>query len=297
MSKSSILSCGEVLWDLFPEGPRFGGAPANFACHAALLGGTVSILSAVGDDERGTEAIAILRGFGVDTSLVQRTPAYPTGVVRVSVSSDGKPSYDIATGAAWDSVTWSAEIATRLDAADAVYFGTLGQRSAASRETIRRSLEYARARGMMRVLDLNLRAPFFDDAMIRESVGLASVVKLSDEELLPAARACGIAESNDHAAMLASLREKFGLEVAAMTLGAEGALLVSPAGTVTQPGFPTVVRDTVGAGDSFTAALVMGLLRNESLAAIAHSACLLASRVCAQDGAVPVATGQLTASH
>ena len=102
-----ILSCGEVLWDLFPEGARFGGAPANFACHAALLGGEVSLLSAVGLDERGTEAFAILQRFGIDTSLIQRINETTTGTVDVTVDPSGKPSYTIQPSSAWDHIAWS----------------------------------------------------------------------------------------------------------------------------------------------------------------------------------------------
>ena len=144
MTKPQILSCGEVLWDLFPEGARFGGAPANFACHAAILGGDVTMLSAVGSDARGDEAIAILGAFGIDTSLVQRIADAPTGSVGVNLDAAGKPDFEIHADSAWDRIAWTGAIEAHLAKADAIYFGTLGQRSAASRATIRRAMVLAK---------------------------------------------------------------------------------------------------------------------------------------------------------
>ena len=287
-SKSKhILSCGEVLWDLFPAGPRFGGAAANFACHAALLGGKVTIVSAVGDDARGHEAIAILQSFGVDTSLIQRIGGAPTGSVSVSVDAAGKPSFEIQAGSAWDRIAWTPELESRITTADAIYFGTLSQRSETSRATIQHALSIAQARGTRRVLDVNLRKPFFDASLIRESISHASVLKLSDDELDEVVSDCGIIAERNPAAALRALLERYQLDLVAMTRGADGALLVSQTEAVDQPGIPTVVRDTVGAGDAFTAALVVGLLRGESLRTIARVACETAAVVCEQDGAVP----------
>ncbi len=291
MSKPSILSCGEVLWDLFPEGPKFGGAPANFACHAALLGGRAAILSAVGDDDRGREAIGILQRFEVDTSLLQRVAEAPTGAVGVTVDLSGIPSFEIHAGSAWDRVAWTSELAARLTEVDAVYFGTLGQRGEVSRATIRRVLSVSKARGIPRVFDVNLRRPFFDAALIRESIAQATVLKVSDDELDEVLAACGLKRLTDPSATLRSLLNRHQLDLVAMTRGADGALLVSAAETIDQPGIPTVVRDTVGAGDSFTAALVVGLLRGDPLKTIARVACKTAATVCAHTVAVPDLTG------
>lgn len=285
--KPRILSCGEVLWDLFPEGARFGGAPANFACHAALLGGDVTMLSAVGNDGRGDEALTILQGFGVETSLVQRILDEPTGSVGVSVDSAGKPSFEIHAGSAWDLIDWTDALEAKVSEVDAIYFGTLGQRGAVSRATIRRAMGLARERGMFRVLDVNLRSPFYDAALIHESIAQASVLKLSDEELSEVATACGIALDTKPEATLRSLLTRFGLHLVVMTRGAEGALFVSPNGIIDQPGIPTTVVDTVGAGDSFTAAFVLGILRGDAPEVILQKACEIASAVCSQSGAVP----------
>ena len=288
MSKHRILSCGEVLWDLFPEGARFGGAPANFACHAALLGSQVSMLSAVGNDARGTDAIAILQGFGIDTSLVQRIADVPTGSVGVSVDAAGKPGFEIHAGSAWDRIAWTSALEARIAKVDAIYFGTLGQRGEVSRATIRQGLNLAKARGILRVLDVNLRRPFHDAALIRESIAQASVLKLSDDELPEVAAACDIVPDAKPETALRALLNRFALDHVVMTRGAHGALLVSPDDAVNQPGIPTKVVDTVGAGDAFTAAFVLGFLRGDTPDAILRKACEVASAVCAQPGAVPV---------
>lgn len=283
----AILSCGEMLWDLFPAGPRFGGAPANFACHAALHGARVALLSAVGDDPRGREATAILRRFGLDPSLVQTIADAPTGTVGVSVDAAGKPTFEIHAGSAWDRIAWTPALETHLAGVDAIYFGTLGQRDPVSRATIRRALAVATSRGRLRVLDVNLRRPFFDAALIRESVAEATVLKLSDDELDAVLAACGVPPGPDPTASLRALLVRHRLDLVALTRGAAGALLVSATEVIDQPGIPTMVRDTVGAGDSFTAALVVGLLRGEPLNTLARVACETAAAVCAHAGALP----------
>jgi len=287
MTSPRILSCGEVLWDLFPEGPRFGGAPANFACHAALLGASVSMLSAVGTDARGAEALSILKRFGIDTALVRSASNVATGTVGVSVYAAGKPSFEIHANAAWDDITLKGETHPSLSAFDAVYFGTLGQRSPRSRDSIRSVLHEAKSLGVLRVLDINLRSPFFDHALLRDSIALASVLKLSDEELPEVAAACAIPLETSPEATLQTLHSRLGLDCIAMTQGAEGALMVSRSGTTVQPGIPAKVVDTVGAGDAFAAALVVGLLRRQADADILRFACKTASAACTHAGGVP----------
>ena len=287
MNKPKIISLGEVLWDLFPAGPRFGGAPANFACHAAHLGGEVSMVSAVGNDERGREAVEILDSFGIDTSLIQTHPNAPTGTVGIELDAKGKPTFTIHEGSAWDGITWTPELEARIAEVDAVYFGTLGQRGETSRATIRQGLKLAKARGLLRVLDVNLRKPFYDAALIRESIALASVLKLSDDELPEVAAACDIPLEGAPEVALHRLIARFELDLVVMTRGAKGAMLISPDSTLDQPGIPTTVVDTVGAGDSFTGAFTLGLLQRVAPEAILRKACETAAYVCSQSGAVP----------
>ena len=287
MKKPKIISLGEVLWDLFPDGERFGGAPANFACHAALQGADVTMLSAVGNDDHGRDAIKILSDYRVDASLIQTVPDAPTGTVGVDLDENGKPKFVIHEGSAWDRIQWHDKIALRINSADAVCFGTLGQRGEVSRQTIRRAIETAASAGITRVVDINLRPPFYDADRIRQSVQLASILKLSDDELFEVCSACGIAQTDNDEAMLRGLLAFGGLEMVVMTRGAKGAKLISADSAIDQEGIPAKVIDTVGAGDSFTAAFLIGELQGAPHEANLRRACKVAATTCSHSGAVP----------
>ena len=287
MKHPTIFSLGEVLWDLFPDGERFGGAPANFACHAAIQGADVTMLSAVGDDQHGRDGIDILSAYGIDVSLMQIISKTPTGTVGVEVDVDGKPTFVIHQGLAWDNLTWNDAIASRIATVDAVYFGTLGQRDPVSRATIRRVVETAALAGIPRILDVNLRTPFFDAEMIRNSVQLASILKLSDDELVEVCSACNISKTDQPEGNLRGLLEFGNLDMVILTCGKAGAVLVTPDDTVTQNGISTNVIDTVGAGDAFTAAFLVGELRGDPRGQNLRKSCEVAAATCAHSGAVP----------
>ena len=282
-----IVAMGDGLWDLFPDGPRFGGATANYACHASILGGEVFMVSGVGKDERGRELLEVYQKHGVNTQLIQRLDEYPTGTVTVELTERGLPTFTIGENAAWDHWVWNDEIEGTVRQADTLYFGTLGQRGKSARAGIRQALKIAIASQIPRILDINLRAPFYDDTLIRESITLCSVLKLSDEELEPVAKACEVNSSIRDTAVLVELRSKFQLDLVVMTRGAEGAVLISEKGVVEQPGVPTKVVDTVGAGDSFTASMTLDLLCAKDYFEILGNACKVAAKVCSHAGAVP----------
>ena len=278
---------GDGLWDLFPDGPRFGGATANYACHASILGGEVFMVSGVGKDDRGRALLKVYQKHEVNTELIQEVNDFPTGIVTVELREKGLPTFTIGENAAWDNWVWNEEIEQKVKSADALYFGTLGQRGQSARNGIRQALKIAKASQIPRILDVNLRAPFYDDALIRESVILCSVLKISDEELQRVAQACELNSSLSDNAVLVELRTKFQLDIVVVTRGAEGAVLVSEEGVFEQPGVPTTVVDTVGAGDSFTASMTLGLLATKDSSEILGEACKVAAGVCSHAGAVP----------
>ena len=279
-----ILAVGEVLWDVFPAGPRFGGAPANFACHAAALGAEVALFSRVGCDDAGNVALATLAGHGVETAFIQRDEHAPTGTVGVRVDAAGAPQFTIHADAAWDQLTWTDALADFLARADAVYFGTLAQRTAAAAATIRRVLDTTPTTAL-RILDVNLRPPFDTAEVLQQSLRRATVLKLSREELPTIAALHTI--TGTELEMLSGLRNHLNLEYIALTRGGDGAAIAGPHGIVTCDGMPTTVVDTVGAGDAWTAAFAAGLLAGHPLAQIAQHACRVAAYVCAHPGAVP----------
>ena len=270
---------------MFPDGEHFGGAPANVAVHAAALGAEALMISAVGTDARGDEALKRLAGFGVDCGAVARLPDHPTGIVRVSVDEAGLPSYDIAAGSAWDCVPWSDTVERAAQRADGICFGTLAQRSPMSRQTIRRAVMSTRE-GAWRLFDVNLRQTYYDAAVLVESLELSNAIKLNVEELPIVARLCGI----DHGPATRQLRalcERFELRLAALTRGPAGSLLVSRTGAWGAVAPHTKVVDTVGAGDAFSAALLVGLLAGQPLDEVNRRANAVAAYVCSQPGATP----------
>ena len=285
MAKPVIVGIGEVLWDVFPDGEHFGGAPANVAVHAAGLGAEALMISAVGTDARGDEALQRLAGFGVDCRAVARLADHPTGVVRVSVDAAGIPSYDITAGSAWDCVPWSGAVEGAAHRADAICFGALAQRSPVSRATIRRAVAATRET-TWRLFDVNLRQSYYDADVLAESLEVANAVKLNQEELPVVARLCGI-QSGPPVKQLRALCERFGLRLAALTRGASGSLLVSRHGVWGAAAPHTKIADTVGAGDAFGAALLVGVLAARPLDEVNRRANAVAAYVCSQPGATP----------
>ena len=279
-----VVGLGELLWDMLPKGKQLGGAPANFAYHAAGLGAEGRVVSAVGTDGLGEELAARLHQLGLATTWLQRDGSHPTGTVDVELDAHGKPTYTIHEDVAWDFIRWDAAVAEVATTCDAVCFGSLCQRSKVSRATILEFLAHTQPE-CVRVFDINLRQQFYARPVVEASLRACSVLKLNDEELPVVAAMLGIAGNpND---VLRSLVELFDLELCALTRGASGSLLVSPEGSADHPGVPVDVVDTVGSGDAFAAAVAMGVLRGDSLEDISNRANTLAARVCAAHGATP----------
>lgn len=279
-----IVAFGEILWDMFPSGPRFGGAPANFAFHAASLGAPVSLVSRVGNDRLGESAAGVLRRAESLDAVVGVSDEFPTGAVQVKLDGEGSASYAFGDNEAWDHIEWSAGLTCLANNLSAVCFGTLSQRSDRSRETLFRFLNECSS-AAMRVLDLNLRAPFFDDALIRESVARANVLKVNDDELRTLAELYSLSGSEED--IVPKLAEQQGLCAIAVTCGSRGGLIYRDRDLNRCVAQPVEIVDTVGAGDSFTAAFVVGLLRELPLEVINRSACRIAEFVCSQPGPTP----------
>jgi fructokinase len=285
MTPPVVVGLGEALWDVLPDGDHFGGAPANVALHAAALGAESWLVSAVGQDARGDAALARLDAAGVRRDTVARLADHPTGVVRVTLDAAGHPVYDIATESAWDYLPWSVAVQQVAERADAIAFGSLAQRSPTSRATIRRAVSTTRD-SSWRLFDVNLRQTYYDAGVLTTSLELANAVKLNDGELPVVAQLCGVRAAAP-VDQLRALCDRFGLRLAALTRGACGALLVTPDEVCESAAPPTVVADTVGAGDAFTAALLIGVLAGCSLDAVSRRANAVASYVCSQPGATP----------
>lgn len=284
VEKFHITGIGEILWDMFPDGAQFGGAPANFVCHAQALGATSHMVSCVGSDELGWRALGYLKENGVDTSTVVQSVERPTGTVEVELDAEGVAQYEFAANVAWDGLTWSEALAHAADEVDLVCYGTLGQRSEVSKNTIQRFLK-STTDDCLCVFDVNLRQHFYSEALIRDSLEYANILKLNDEELPVLSSSCDL--SGSETSIMEQLKDRYNLRLVALTRGPRGAILFTEDTLSECDGFTVEVKDTVGAGDAFTAAMTLGLLLGHELDRINEHACRVAAFVCSQDGAAP----------
>jgi fructokinase len=279
-----IVGIGEVLWDLLPSGSQLGGAPANFAYHAHALGARTCIVTRVGNDGFGQ---AILQRFdeqGIADGTVQMDNDAPTGTVTVTLSEHGIPNYTIHENVAWDRLEVTPVALKAIREANAICFGSLAQRGELSRISIQRLVSAASA-DALRVFDINLRQKYFSREVIAESLRLANVLKLNDAELPILAELFGLTGSTQQQIKL--LAQKFSLQLVALTRGPAGSLLFQDGQWSDCPSVPIEIVDTVGAGDAFTAAMVMGLLQKMELDEINYLADEVARYVCSSAGATP----------
>lgn len=279
-----MVGFGEVLWDIFPDGRRLGGAPFNFVFHGRALGLDSAPVTRVGDDDLGREILRRAEEGGVPTAGVQRDDRHPTGTVRVELDGAGSPTFTIERDVAWDWIEYDAAAADLARAADWICFGTLAQRAETSRETLNRVLADAPA-GACRLCDLNLRAPHDDPDVVEASLSRCDVLKLNDDE------AAWIGKRwewpRDAAEVCARLRDAYGIDQVYVTLGAEGCLASAAGGEFHVPGERVDVVDTVGAGDAFAAGLVARLADGAGPAGAARFANRLGAFVAACRGATP----------
>jgi fructokinase len=291
-----VLGLGELLWDVLPEGPRLGGAPANFAVMAGRLGNHAVLLSRIGRDELGRMALDRLESLPVDTSFVETDPVHETGRVTVDFEA-GQPHYAIHQPVAWDFLELSDEWVRLAERADAICFGSLAQRSLESRQAIQ-TLAAQTTSKCIRVFDVNLRAPFYSGEVIQESLELATVMKMNDAEVplvlgllgLPGGDEPEVGVLNAGAERLGAerlLSEFPTLQMVAVTRGGNGSMLVTRDEWHEHPGLAVKVADTIGAGDAFTAAMTHYLLRGAGLATLNEAGNRWGGWVASQSGAMP----------
>ncbi|MGB7548970.1 MAG: carbohydrate kinase [Terracidiphilus sp.] len=286
-----ILGIGELLWDVLPEGSRLGGAPANFTVMAGRLGNHAAILSRIGRDDPGREAVELLDPLPADTSFLQVDPAHETGRVTVALK-DGQPEYIIHQPVAWDFLELSDEWVQLAERADAVCFGSLAQRCRESRQTIQ-TLAAQSSSACVRVFDVNLRAPFYSGEVVQESLEVATVVKMNDAEVPLVLALLGLPA--DEEPVPATLRlgaerllaEFPTLRMVAVTRGSQGSLLVTRDEWHEHPGIAVQVADTIGAGDAFTAAMTHYLLRGAGLETLNEAGNRWGAWVASHSGAMP----------
>lgn len=285
-----VAGIGEVLWDVLPEGKQLGGAPCNFAFHALQAGLDSFVISAIGQDKDGEELLQVLDTLGLNTTFVQATNNYKTGTVSVQLDERGNPDYTIHENVAWDHINKSEALNALAWELDATCFGSLAQRNRVSMATIRDFLDSTRPE-CLKVFDINLRQRYYTKETIQRSLEFANVLKLNDDELTVLRAFFGY--RGDEESILKQLLKEFDLKLIAYTKGAKGSILLRQ-DDISYSDVPNVkVKDTVGAGDSFTAFLVAGMLNNLELKVIHRAAANVASFVCTQHGATPTLPKEL----
>jgi len=258
-----VLSFGELLWDVFPERAVLGGAPANFCFRLHRLGIPGFLVSRIGSDGNGSKARGLLDQAGLDLKFLQTDAALPTGIVNVTLSAQGNASYVIVPGVAYDNIQVTQELKEAARNCAILCFGTLVQRAQVSRASIYELLESAPQ--AIRLLDLNLRKDCFSSQTVEESLRRATMVKLNHEEVAAVGQMLSIPNSS-LAVFCKALTERYGTKICIVTSAENGAYARASDGTEAHsPGYSVKVADTVGSGDSFTAAFIYGLLGGKSL--------------------------------
>lgn len=277
-----VVGMGEALWDVLPEGKKIGGAPANFAYHVSQFGLPSCVVSAVGDDDLGREIIENFTAKGLK-QLIADVP-YPTGTVQVEIDQSGVPQYEIKENVAWDNIPYTERLESLAERTTAVCFGSLAQRNVVSRNTINRFLDVvSRNEENLIVFDVNLRQGFYNKEILCNSMKRCNILKINDEELVTVSRMFGYPgiDLQDKCWILLG---KYNLKMLILTCGINGSYVFTPGNVSFQPTPKVEVADTVGAGDSFTAAFISSVLKGKSVLE-AHSLAVRTSAfVCTEKG-------------
>lgn len=281
--KRLVVGLGEVLWDMLPEGRKIGGAPVNFAYHAGQFGIDTMAVSAIGNDKLGEDTIAEMNGKHLN-HIFPSVP-YPTGSVQVKLDEKGVPAYDIKENVAWDNIPFTNEIESVARSCRAVCFGSLAQRNAVSRNTIRKFIESTPS-GCIRIFDINLRQNFYTSNVIHDSLELCNILKINDEEIMLVSRMFNYDSSNIEN-VCCTIMEDFSLEMVILTCGTKGSYIFTKGGVSFMPTPKVNVADTVGAGDSFTGSFCAAILRGLPVAEAHKKAVEVSAYVCTQNGAMP----------
>ena len=287
--KRYIVGLGEALWDVLPDGKKLGGAPANFAYHAAQFGLDTIAISALGEDKLAEETIDALKEHNLNY-LMPRVP-YPTGTVQVTLTGDGIPTYDIKENVAWDNIPLTDEMLEIAKNARAVCFGSLAQRNVVSRENIHKFLD-ATPEDCVKIFDINLRQQFYSKEVIKESLKRCNILKINDEELVLIGRIFGY-PGLDIENKCWLILGKYNLDMLVLTCGTNGSYVFTPGQMSFQETPKVEVADTVGAGDSFTGSFVGSILNGKPVPEAHKTAVQVSAFVCTQNGAMPVVPDRL----
>lgn len=283
-SDKLVTVFGEILWDEFPSGPKLGGAPTNFAVGMAGLGGKVKLISAVGDNQRGMDAVEFVKNRNVDVSLVQTISGVETGRVEIQLI-DGEPNYNIVRNTAWDLVSFSEDQIIKVKTSSVFYFGSLAQRTSVSRNTLMKIVPTL-SEDCLRVFDINIRQHYYDSAILEWSLNHCDLLKINEDEV-------GLLQfytqsPSDLNAFYTFLNERYGITYLVITRGGDGCNVFAPGQKmITEPCPKITVCNTVGAGDAFTSGFITSYMQGKTIDVCAKNANSVGAFVASCDSATP----------
>ena len=288
MTKKLKAVCfGEVLFDVFPDKERIGGAPLNVASRLSSMGVETEMISRVGDDEKGQQLLDYLQSRNIQTDNIHKDRQHPTGAVQVTLSVSGSATYEITHPSAWDKITISEGMLRSVKESDAFIFGSLVARDEVSRKTLFELIPKAK----YRVLDFNLRPPHYSEDLLKELLQHAEFIKFNDDELFEIASMMG-SKYNSLEQNLLFMAVKSNAKTICVTKGRHGAVLMHDKKLYYNSGYKIRVKDTVGAGDSFLGTLLAKLLQGEEPQTALETACAVGALVAGQEGANPEVSQQ-----
>lgn len=283
----NVVCFGEVLWDIFPAGEKIGGAPLNVALRLNALDISSTIVSKIGKDQLGERLIEFVKEQGLQTQYIQQDPQFETGKVNVTLDQNGSASYKIAYPTAWDKIQANPLLEEKVSKADIFLYGSLIARDDVSHQTLLKLLSIA----PYKVFDVNLRAPHYTNELLIDLMQKADFIKFNDEELNEISLAMGCDEKTLEG-QLQFIAKQTNTKQICVTKGGDGALLFVDDHFYNHKGFKVDVVDTVGAGDSFLATLLEGLLTNKPPEVAIENACAMGAMVASNAGANPKITSE-----
>ena len=283
----NVVCFGEVLWDVFPDHKKIGGAPLNVALRLNSFGINANIISSIGNDQNGRELLKFITEHNLEATTIQVNNQYQTGCVHVTLDERGSASYEIAYPVAWDKIEVSEKAITLVKASDTFVFGSLACRDKVSKNTLLSLLEHAK----FKIFDVNLRPPHYSIALLLELMEKADLIKCNDDELEEICLALDF-ESEDIQEQIGFLSQKTSTNKMCITRGDQGSVLFTDEEYYTNNGYVINVADTVGAGDSFLATLVFKLLSKVEYQECLDTACAIGALVASKKGANPKLSSQ-----
>lgn len=276
-----VVCFGEVLWDILPAGALPGGAPMNVAYHLEKLGANPTIISRTGRDDYGVKLKQILEESGVDITNIQLDQNHPTGLVHANMNNNQEVLYDIVYPSAWDFIEWNDQYTSLLQNANYFVFGSLACRNETSYRTLQKLIECA----TKKVLDINLRPPYFTPEIIEELLAKCDVLKMNESELELVTSWLG--NHNSLRDRMNKLQEKYQIDTLIVTRGGDGASLLNNGEFISHPGYKVNVADTIGSGDSFLAGFLSQQIAGKSLKESLEFSTAIGALIATKQGGCP----------